>query len=77
MGQTLHLPESGPKPRADVTRRDGRLEVHVRGGESLTKQERSRVSVRIAMALRELDPFAGGIDIAVDPPTSLVGESPA
>ena len=64
--ETLHLPAAGPRPRAEVTRRDGRLHVHVLQGESLTKHERSRVSVRIAMALRELDPFAAGIDIAID-----------
>jgi hypothetical protein len=75
--ETLHLPASGPRPRAEVTRREGRLAVHVLGGESLTKQERSRVAVRIAMALRELDPFAAGIDIAIEPVVAGVGESPA
>lgn len=75
--ETLHLPISGPRPRVEVTRRSGRLQVLVLGGASLTKQERSRVGVRIAMALRELDPFAAGIDIAIEGTDNGAGEGPA
>jgi hypothetical protein len=53
-------------PRAEVTRRSGRLDVHVLRGEAMSKKERSQAAVRIAMALRELDPFAAGIDVAVE-----------
>jgi hypothetical protein len=42
-----------------------RVVVHDAGG--MTKGERSRAAVRIAMALRELDPFAAGIDINLEP----------
>jgi len=79
--ETLHLPASAPRPRVEVTRRSGRLHVLVRDGSALMKQERARVGVRIAMALREIDPFAAGIDIAIDDGaidegTDGVGESP-
>lgn len=64
--ETLHLPTPESGPQVEVTRRAGRLQAHVLRGQALTKHERSRVAVRIAMALREMDPFAGGIDIAID-----------
>ena len=32
----------------------------------MTRQEQSRAAIRIAMALREVDPFAAGIDVTVD-----------
>jgi hypothetical protein len=51
-----------PAPRAVVTRRAGSLRVAV-DADGMTKDERSRAAVRIAMALRELDPFAAGIDV--------------
>jgi hypothetical protein len=35
--------------------------------EAMTKAERSRAAVRVAMALREFDPFSAGIDIALEP----------
>jgi hypothetical protein len=58
---------AGPSgARAEVTRRDGRLRVRVVGNETLTPPEASRAAVRIAMALRELDPFAAGIDVGID-----------
>ena len=67
---------------AEVTRRAGRLVVHVLRSEALTKKQRSQAAVRIAMALRELDPFAAGIDVVVDgtppagtPPRVDAGES--
>jgi hypothetical protein len=50
---------------AVVHRVSGRLDVRIVHGEAMTKDERSRAAVRIVMALRELDPFAGGIDVAV------------
>ena len=52
-----------PDPNATVTRRDGCLRVKLPQVAAMTKDQRSRAAVRIAMALRELDPFAGGIDI--------------
>ncbi len=69
--ETLHLPSSGPRAHVEVTRRSGRLQVLVSDDASLTKQERARVGVRIAMALRELDPFAAGIDIAIEEPATV------
>jgi hypothetical protein len=57
-------PTAVPAPNAVVTRRDGRLRVTLSDTEGMTKDQRSRAAVRIAMALRELDPFADGIDIA-------------
>ena len=54
------------RPRAVVVRRAGRLAVHVTHGETMTRQQRSQAAVRIAMAVRELDPFAAGIDVAFD-----------
>jgi len=56
-----------PEPRAEVTRRDGRLRVRGLDTDVMTKDQRSRAAVRIAMALREIDPFAGGIDVALEP----------
>jgi hypothetical protein len=41
--------------------------VRATGTDATTKDQRSRAAVRIAMALRELDPFAAGIDIGLDP----------
>jgi len=58
-------------PRAVVTRRSGRLDVRVLHGETMTDDERSRAAVRIVMALRELDPFAAGIDVALDLPVAV------
>jgi len=52
-------------PRAVVTRHAGRLNVHVLNSETLTREERARAAVRITMAVRELDPFASGIDVAI------------
>jgi hypothetical protein len=59
-------PECTPLPHADVTRRHGRLRVVVKDTGGMTHHQRSRASVRIAMALRELDPFAGGIDVSLE-----------
>ena len=39
--------------------------MHVMHGETMTKDERARAAVRIAMAVRALDPYAAGIDVAV------------
>jgi len=33
----------------------------------MTHHQRSRASVKIVMALRELDPFAVGIDVSLEP----------
>jgi len=52
---------------AEVTRRAGRLYVRGIGTDAMTREERSRAAVRVAMALREVDPFAAGIDIALEP----------
>jgi hypothetical protein len=41
--------------------------VRVTDCDAMTKDQRSRAGVRIAMALRELDPFADGIDIGLEP----------
>jgi hypothetical protein len=57
-----HLPDA----RAQVTRRAGRLDVHVSNGEGMTRHERAQVAVRIMMSLRELDPHAAGIDVMID-----------
>ena len=51
-------------PRAEVTRRAGQLKVRVEHGEAMTKEAQARAAVRIAMAVREIDPYATGIDIA-------------
>jgi hypothetical protein len=56
-----------PGLRAEVTRRNGRLRVRGFDTDTMTQSERSRAAVRIAMALRELDPFAAGIDVALEP----------
>jgi hypothetical protein len=58
---------TGPAPWVEVTRRAGRLRVRGIDVDAMTKDQRSRAAVRIAMALRELDPFAAGIDIALEP----------
>ena len=58
-------PAARRAPRAEVTRRGGRLMVHVLHGEAMTKDERARAAVRITMAVRELDPYAAGIDVAI------------
>jgi len=63
------LGDAGPVAsahRVEVTRRRGRLQVHVADAATLTKQQRSRAAVRITGALRELDPFATGIDVGFD-----------
>ena len=59
-----------PELRAEVVRRKGRLDVHVRNGQDMTRQERAQVSVRVMMRLRELDPHSAGIDVMVDPSDS-------
>jgi hypothetical protein len=51
---------------AEVTRNDGRLRVSIRAADDLTNRQHLRAAVRVAMALRELDPFAAGIDIGTD-----------
>jgi len=58
-----HLPEVG----AEVTRRAGRLGVHISNGQEMTRHERAQISVRIMMCLRELDPHSAGIDVMIDP----------
>jgi hypothetical protein len=50
---------------AVVHRVAARLNVQIFNGASLTKEERSRAAVRVVMALRELDPFAAGIDVSI------------
>jgi hypothetical protein len=64
------LEPSSPAARATavVHRVAGRLDVRILRGRAMTKDERSRAAVRIVMALRELDPFAAGIDVAVSEP---------
>ncbi|MGO9876994.1 MAG: hypothetical protein ACLPVY_24725 [Acidimicrobiia bacterium] len=52
-------------PHAVVTRRAGRLHARVLNSGTLTRPERARAAVRITMALRELDPYASGIDVAI------------
>ena len=52
-------------PRAEVIRRAGRLHVRVLHGETMTREERARAAIRITMAVRELDPYAAGIDVAI------------
>jgi hypothetical protein len=59
---------AAPAPSARVTRRDGRLLVAIHDDDAMTKDQRSRAAVKIAMALRELDPFAAGIDIGSESP---------
>jgi hypothetical protein len=61
-----------PEARAEVVRRQGRLDVHVLNGQDMTRQERAQVSVRIMMSLRELDPHAAGIDVMIDPADARV-----
>jgi hypothetical protein len=61
-------PDAG---HAVVTREHGRLRVVVHAGPPVTHSERSRASVRIVQALRELDPFAAGIDVGFDPPGAV------
>jgi hypothetical protein len=60
------LVERLPDATAEVTRRAGRLDVHVRNGRDMTRHERAQVSVRIMMTLRELDPHSAGIDVMID-----------
>jgi hypothetical protein len=55
-----------PGLRAEVTRRDGRLRVRGYDTDGMTRHERSRAAVHVAMAVRELDPFATGIDVALE-----------
>ena len=60
----------GPSTAADratavVHRTAHGLNVQIRNGEAMSKDERSRAAVRIVMALRELDPFSVRIDVAV------------
>ena len=55
-----------PDARAEVTRRAGRLDVHISNGQAMTRHERAQVSVRIMMTLRELDPHSAGIDVMID-----------
>ena len=60
----------GPSTAADratavVHRTAHGLDVQIRHGEEMSKDERSRAAVRIVMALRELDPFSVRIDVAV------------
>jgi len=66
----LHEVLDPSSPAADATavvhRVAGRLDVRIEHGEAMTKDERNRAAVRIVMALRELDPFTAGIDVAVD-----------
>jgi len=64
--EVLHQIVGSDDGRVEVTRRNGRLSVHIVPPKGTTPAERSRVAVRIAMALRELDPFAAGIDIGVE-----------
>jgi hypothetical protein len=51
--------------RVEVTRRAGQLQVRVEHGEAMTKEVQARAAVRIAMAVREIDPYANGIDISI------------
>jgi hypothetical protein len=55
-----------PEARAEVTRRAGRLDVHISNGQEMTRHERAQVAVRIMMTLRELDPHSAGIDVMND-----------
>ncbi len=50
-----------------VTREKGRLRVSVHATSALSQRDRSRASVRIVAALRELNPFAAGIDVCFAP----------
>jgi hypothetical protein len=59
-------PMPAPAASVRVTRRAGRLRVAVSHADRMTKDQRSRAAVRIAMALRELDPFASGIDVGLE-----------
>jgi len=52
-------------PRAEVTRHAGRLSVCLMHCDAMTGQQRARAAVRITMAMRELDPYATGIDVVV------------
>ena len=49
--------------RVVVTRRAGRLIARVVGAGAMATQERSRAAVRVMAALREIDPYAAGIDV--------------
>jgi hypothetical protein len=66
LDEVIGAAELHPAPGAVVRRRRGRLEAHVLRGEVLTASQRSQAAVRIVMALRELDPFAAGIDVVID-----------
>lgn len=57
---------SGVSPAIDVTRREGRLHVHVHNAEALDHSVRSIASVRIVGALREIDRDSVGIDVVFD-----------
>jgi len=50
-----------------VTRERARLRVAIHPNPRLTRADCARAGVRIVQALRELDPFAAGIDVAVHP----------
>ena len=64
--QALHdsVGSSVGAARVEVTRRSGGLDAHVVDAAAMSNEERSRVAVRIMAALRELDPYASGIDVA-------------
>jgi hypothetical protein len=64
--EVVHAVAGAGQGHAEVTRRHGRLQVRVAPGDAMTPEESTRVAVRVAMALRELDPFAAGIDVGVD-----------
>ncbi len=67
----LHeVSDAANNAHAVVYRVAGRLTVRIFDASSLTKDERSRAAVRIVMALRELDPFAGGIDVSIAEPVT-------
>ncbi len=66
IGATIgEVPAGRPQPRAEVTRRAGRLQVHVVDGGPMTTDERNRAAVAILAALRDVDRYAAGIDVAI------------
>jgi len=57
--------ERGLQPRATVNRVAGGLRVSISGVGAMTTHECSRMAVRILAGLREIDPFARGIDVVI------------
>jgi hypothetical protein len=57
--------EAETPPHATVNRVAGGLRVSIEGVGHMTTHDCSRIAVRILAALREIDPFARGIDVVI------------